>query len=623
LIRGAGGINNPPRKHPVYRPVGCSPHNHFHTLSPMTPQSLSPNLATTPRPRDVQIADIGLHTTVLRSRTWERLKFEVEYSLCQGTTANSYLIRGDGLSDHRTALIDPPGESFTQIYLDALNAHLAGTPLDYIVLGHVNPNRMATLAALVDQQPQVTLVCSRPAAQALQTTFPAWGNRIQTVCPPEHSLNLGQGHALRLRPIPTPRWPDGLCTYDPGSRILFSDKLFGAHICQDTWFDEDWRQLEVDRRYYFDCLHASQTKQVLTALDWIDALSMQCVAPGHGPVVRYSLSRFLNDYRQWCQHQRHQPLRVALLYASAYGNTAILADEIAQGLMQAGLAVESINCEHTEPAELAKAIETSDGFIIGSPTLGGHAPVQIQTALGTILSSAAKTKLAGVFGSYGWSGEAIDLITEKLKDGNYRLGFEPIRVRFSPAASDLDACRAAGAQFAQQLRKRKKQQAPRQTITDTYANRTEQAIGRVIGSIGVITTRQGDSHSGFLTTSVSQASFHPPGIMVAIAANPYSQRFLQPNAPFVLNVLKEGRSVRRHFSEQPTPGDNPFAVLNHHPAANGCLVLDEALAYVECAVQRWIPCGDRWLVYATVTAGDVLAPEGVTAMQHRQLSRLS
>jgi flavorubredoxin len=50
----------------------------------------------------VQIADIGLHTTVLRSRTWERLKFEVEYSLCQGTTANAYVIRGD-----RTALIDP------------------------------------------------------------------------------------------------------------------------------------------------------------------------------------------------------------------------------------------------------------------------------------------------------------------------------------------------------------------------------------------------------------------------------------------------------------------------------------------------------------------------------------
>jgi flavorubredoxin/flavin reductase (DIM6/NTAB) family NADH-FMN oxidoreductase RutF len=562
----------------------------------------------------VQIADIGLHTTVLRSRTWERLKFEVEYSLCQGTTANAYLIRGN-----RTALIDPPGESFTQIYLDALAAHLGDVPLDYIVLSHVNPNRMATLAALVERHPLVTLVCSRPAAQALKATFPDWDDRIQTVRPPEHQLDLGQGHHLCLMPIPTPRWPDGLCTYDPRSRVLFSDKLFGAHLCQDALFDEDWQPLEVDRRYYFDCLHAAQTQQVLTALDRIAPLSLQCLAPGHGPLVRHSLSRLQDDYRQWCQRQRQQP-RVALLYASAYGNTAILANAIAQGLIQAGLAVESINCERTEPAELAKVIETSDGFIIGSPTLAGHAPVQIQTALGTILSSAAKTKLAGVFGSYGWSGEAIDLITKKLKDSNYRFGFEPLRARFSPNAADLQACQTAATQFAQQLRKQKK--APRQAVTATHANRTEQAVGRVIGSIGVITTRQGDSHSGLLTTAVSQASFHPPGIMVAIAANAYAQRFLQPNAPFVLNVLKEGRSVRRHFSEQPTPGENPFAAVAHHPAANGCLGLDEALAYVECRVQSWIPGGDRWLVYATVTAGDVLAPEGVTAIEHRKSGRL-
>lgn len=42
---------------------------------------------------------------------------------------------------------------------------------------------------------------------------------------------------------------------------------------------------------------------------------------------------------------KNQELRVALLYASAYGNTATLAQAIAQGLIQTGVAVESINCE--------------------------------------------------------------------------------------------------------------------------------------------------------------------------------------------------------------------------------------------------------------------------------------
>jgi len=70
------------------------------------------------KPRDVQVLPIGTNTTVLRSRSWTRLRFEIEYALAKGTTANSYLIQGDKL-----ALIDPPGETFTQIYLDATRCH--------------------------------------------------------------------------------------------------------------------------------------------------------------------------------------------------------------------------------------------------------------------------------------------------------------------------------------------------------------------------------------------------------------------------------------------------------------------------------------------------------------------
>lgn len=113
-------------------------------------------IATSSRPRDVQVADIGEHTLILRSRTWERLKFEVEYSRQRGTTANSYLIQAD-----KKALIDPPGESFTAIYLEQLAQYLDFTTLDYIILGHVNPNRRVTLQELLSKAPQATLICSR------------------------------------------------------------------------------------------------------------------------------------------------------------------------------------------------------------------------------------------------------------------------------------------------------------------------------------------------------------------------------------------------------------------------------------------------------------------------------
>lgn len=516
---------------------------------------------------------------------------------------------------NQAALIDPPGESFTQLFLQELSQQIDLATLRYVILGHVNPNRLATLKVLVEKAPQVTLICSKPGANALNATVPEWASRIQTVRADE-ILDLGQGHRLQFIPVTTPRWPGGLATYDLETQILYTDKFFGAHVCEDALFDEDWKQLDQDRRYYFDCLHAPQAKQVEAALDKFAACPAKNYAPGHGPLVRYSLSRFSYDYRQWCQQQKAQELRVALFYASAYGNTAAIAGAISQGLIRSGITVESINCEMVDSDEIAQAVETCDGYIIGSPTLGGHIPVQVQTALGVVLSTGSKTKLAAAFGSYGWSGEAVDLIENKLRDANYRLGFETIRVRFSPTDETLQGCEAAGAEFAQRLKKSKKLRAPRQVITEAQVDRTEQAVGRVVGSLCVITTHQGESHRGMLTSWVSQASFNPPGLMIAVAED--TELMVQAGDPFVLNILKEGRNLRRHFLPGDAPQQDPFANLATSSAANGCLVLTEALAYLECTMQNRLECGQHWLVYAVVNNGEVLELNGVTAIQHRR-----
>lgn len=585
-------------------------------------------IATTPTPplsspRDVQVAEIAPQTWIWRSRTWDRLKFEIEYARQKGTTANAYTIRGD-----RFALLDPPGESFTEMFLQALAARLALDALDDIVLHHVNPNRAATLKALVDRVPQVRIVCSKPAANALRSAFPHWEERLYEVRDGDR-LDLGQGHILQFISVKTPRWPDGLCSFDPATEVLFADKFYGAHLCGQALTDERWKELDSDRRYYFDCLHASQVRQVTAALDKLDAVPATCIAPGHGPLVKYSLSRLRHDYHQWCREQSQQVFQVAVLYASAYGNTAILAGAIAQALVELGISVTSLNCEYADSEEISRAIAACDGFIIGSPTLGGHAPTQIQTVLGIVISTAAKTQLAGVFGSYGWSGEAIDLIAERLRNANLPMGFEPIRVRFTPTAEALETCQTAAAQFAQTLRRQQRQRTIQQGVTDTQTNRTEQAIGRIIGSLCILTTCEANDtpagnseilHRGMLTSAVSQASFQPPGIMVAIA--PEDLSFIpHPGDSFVLNVLKEGRNLRRHFLSGSLQSDrhpDAFASLTSQAAENGCLIFKAALAYLECTVETATECGDRWLIYALVDRGEVLA-EGITAIQHRTL----
>jgi len=561
--------------------------------------------------RDVQALAIGADTVVLRSRTWDRLKFEVEYSLQRGTTANSYLIQRS-----YTALIDPPGESFTAIYLAELQKHLDLKQLDYVILGHVNSNRVVTLKALLELAPQLTFVCSKPGAINLRSLLPDCQLKILVVRG-EETFDLGQGHQLQFISTPSPRWPDRLCTYDPQTEILFTDKLFGAHICGEQVFDERWQDLTEDRRYYYDCLMVPAARQVEIALDKLAPFSVEFYAPGHGPMVLYGRNNLTQAYRQWNQQQQAQEKTVALLYASAYGNTATLAQAIAKGITKAGVSVESINCEVASPSEIQAAIERSAGFIIGSPTLGGHAPTQIQTALGIVLSTAVKSKLAGVFGSYGWSGEAIDLIENKLRDAGYQFGFETIRAKFKPTDLTLQLCKEAGTDFAQSVKKAHKRTLPQPT-NEAQTDRTEQAVGRIVGPLCVITAKRGDVTSGMLASWVSQATFNPLGLTLAVAKDRAIEPLTHRGDKFVVNILREGRNLRRHFLQPFAPGEDRFAGVATQEAANGCFILTEALAYLECTVQNRMECGDHWLVYAVVENGNLLEPTGMTAINYRK-----
>ncbi|MEH2314346.1 MAG: diflavin flavoprotein [Nostoc sp.] len=561
------------------------------------------------QPRDVQVYPIATDTRILRSRSWSRLRFEIEYALAKGTTANSYLIESD-----KNAIIDPPGETFTEIYLQALQQRFHVEELDYVILGHVNPNRAATLKALLEIAPQITFVCSNPGAKNLRGALENPDLQI-IVMRGEETLDLGNGHNLQFIPTPNPRYADQLCTYDPQTEILYTDKLFGAHVCGDQVFDEGWEIYNEDRRYYFDCLMAPHARQVETALDKLADFPVRMYATGHGPLVRYGLIDLTKAYREWSQQQTSADLTVALIYASAYGNTATLAQAIARGITKAGVAVESINCEFTEPEEIRAAVEKAGGFIMGSPTLGGHAPTPVQTALGIVLSTATNNKLAGVFGSFGWSGEAVDLIEGKLKDAGYRFGFDTIRVKFKPNDATLQLCEEAGTDFAQALKKARKVRSPRQPATSV-----EQAVGRIVGSLCVLTAKEGDRSSAMLASWVAQASFSPPGLTIAVAKDRAVETLTHSGNKFVLNILKEGNhlGLMKHFLKPFGPGQDRFADVATQETESGSPILTDALAYLECSVQNRMESGDHWLVYATVESGKVLNQDGITAVHHRK-----
>ena len=627
--------------------------------------------------------DPGL--TCLRGLSPRRLRFEVEYGLERGTSANSFLFAAGSTAAGQPVppvLVHPPGASFAAPFLEALAALVPAEAALKVVVGHVNPNRVALLRQLAERWPALMLVASNAGARLLsdlwnqqkpgsgaggsgvagtgasgagvssaadsipsgdagsapgpassQATPDLAGEAALPPLPPidvvkqEVSRELAGGHRLTLIPVPTPRWPGGLVAFEERTGLLMSGKFFAAHLCGEAFAEANLSSTEEDRRYYYDCLMAPMARQVEAVVDRLDELPIRTIAPGHGPAIATSWRSLLADYRRWGESQGRSGLTVTLLYASAYGNTAAIADALAQGVARSGVRVESLNCEFAPSEQLIAAIRAGDALLIGSPTLGGHAPTPIVSALGTVLAEGDREKPVGVFGSFGWSGEAIDLLENKLRDGGFRFAFEPIRVKFSPDPATLRTLEETGIALGRQLQTEQRRSQRRSGgggLEESRSNPAVQALGRLVGSLCVVTARKGEGEAalgGAMVASwVSQASFNPPGFTVAVARERAVESLLHVGDRFALNVLAAGRETgpMRQFLQPFPPGANRFAGLELEASPGGQPLLPEALAWLEARVTARMECGDHWILYAQVSHGGLLDPAGTTAVHQRR-----
>jgi len=598
--------------------------------------------------RRVVVLPIEPGLICLRCLSPNRLRFELEYGLERGTSANSFLF-SEGVTPAGQAvppvLLFPPGESFAAPFLEQLQALVPATAALKVVVGHVNPNRVAMLRHLASHWPELMLVASNTGAKLLgelwsqrkpappgseenqDPTAPAPPLPPMDVVKQEVGRQLGDGHRITLLPTPTPRWPGGLMAFEESTGLLMSGKFFSAHLCSEAFAEANRSSTEEDRRYFYDCLMAPMARQVETVVERLEELDIRTIAPGHGPAIADSWRSLLNDYRRWGEGQQRSKLSVALLFASAYGNTAAIADGLAQGVSRTGVRVESINCEFSGAEQLLTAIRSCDAILIGSPTLGGHAPTPIVSALGTLLAEGDRSKPVGVFGSFGWSGEALDLLESKLRDGGFRFAFEPIKVKFSPDATTLKTIEETGTSLGRSLLAEQRKQQRRSAgggLSESRSNPAIQALGRVLGSLCVLTTCKGEPESrlsGAMVASwVSQASFAPPGLTVAVAKDRAVEALLHIGDGFALNVLAAGRETgaMKQFLQPFAPGADRFAGLELESTPAGQPILPEGLAWLECTVKQRMECGDHWLIYAQVDAGGVLDASGATAVHQRR-----
>ena len=384
----------------------------------------------------------GIHWTGVRD--YDLRTFDIIMESPNGTTYNAYLVQGAS----KTALIEIAKEGFFDEFLARLQTVCDPATIDYIIVNHTEPDHAGALKALLSLCPNATVCGSATALRFLSnitnTAFP------QQAVKDGDTLDLG-GKTLRFIAAPFLHWPDSMYTYCPEAEVLFTCDSFGCHYCAEPMFNDELSGDFHDAyAYYFKHILAPFKPHVLSALDKIKDLPLRAICPGHGPMLRADIPKYLEMYRTWSTPAQSPP-RAAILYVSAYGYTARLAKAIAEGLQSEGVPADLFDLVTCDKATAYAAMDSAAIIAFGSPTLVGDALPPIWEAIAHLNPIIHKGKIAAAFGAYGWSGEAVPNITARLTQLKFKMPCEPLRVVFNPTEADLEAAHSMGKALAQAL----------------------------------------------------------------------------------------------------------------------------------------------------------------------------
>ncbi|TVQ52367.1 MAG: MBL fold metallo-hydrolase [Spirulina sp. DLM2.Bin59] len=558
----------------------------------------------------IQTAEIAPDTTVIRSLDWERDRFDIEFGLQNGTTYNGYIIQGDQL-----AIVDTSHRKFEQLYLDALKGKIDPAQINYIVVSHTEPDHSGLVKDVLALAPEAVVVGSKVAIQFLEGFIHQKFQR--QIVKSGDKLDLGKGHVLEFVNAPNLHWPDTILTYDWGTQLLYTCDVFGLHYCSDHLFDVHLGAIAPDYRFYYDCLMGPNARSVLAALKRMENLGeVAMVANGHGPLLRHNTHELIERYRTWSQEQTKGETVVAVFYTSGYGDSDRLSQALAHGITKTGVAVEMMDLLGADQQEVRELAERAVGLVIGMPPTSGDNATETATSLSTILASVSDKQVVGLFESYGGNDEPIDPLLTKFRNLGVSVAFPSIRIKANPDEALYQLCDEAGTDLGQLLNREQNIKKRKSVDSDL-----DKAIGRISGGLYIITAQKSEVNGAMLASWVSQASFEPLGLSIAVAKDRAIESLMQVGDRFVLNILEEGnyQHLMKHFLKRFKPGQDRFEGVETRQATNGAPILAEALAYLECEVVSRMDVPDHWIVYSEVQDGRVAKTDSLTAVHHRKV----
>lgn len=381
-----------------------------------------------------------------------------------GTTYNSYVWKaGDKIVLFETAKV-----KFFDEYLEKLKEVIDVTKIDYLVVDHTEPDHAGSIEKLLDYSPQMKIIATGCAVGFLKEIV----NRdfCSIAVKDNQSMEIG-GKTLRFLVVPNLHWPDTMYTYIEEEQLLVTCDSFGSHygfhdvLVSKVVNHEDYMKAA---KYYFDCIIGPFKPYMSKALERVRGLDVSMICPGHGPVLDEKIDFMYNTYEQWCTVKNPNTRKTVVIpYVSAYGYTAQLAQEIARGIKDSGdVDVRSYDMVEADQEKVLEELGFADGFLLGTPTIVGEALKPIWDLTTSIFAGTHGGKLASAFGSYGWSGEGVPHIIERLKQLKMKV-VDGLCVRFKPSEVQLLDAYEYGYNFGcilQEKENPKKAQGPRTLV---------------------------------------------------------------------------------------------------------------------------------------------------------------
>ncbi len=363
-----------------------------------------------------------------------------------GSTYNAYLIM-----DEKITLIDTVKKEFVPEMLARVAEIVPLEKISYIVSNHVEMDHSGGLPATIDQVRPEKVFCSPQGKAGLGRHYKQAWPFVEVRTGDE--LSLGQ-RTLAFLETPMLHWPDSMMTYLQEEELLFSSDAFGAHLASSERFDDQLPDFPGDyahqlKKYYANILMPFGTL-VTQLFDKIAKLGLtfKIIAPDHGLIYRRNLEWVLSLYQQWAAGAPES--KGLVIYDTMWHSTEMLAAALVQGLTDAGVEAQLHHLRSTHHSDIITEVLDAGLLLIGSPTLNNTIFPTVGQFLNYLKGLRPKNKAAAAFGSFGWSGEAVKLITQELEAMKLKVVHEGFKVKYIPDPEELAAARALGEKLAKE-----------------------------------------------------------------------------------------------------------------------------------------------------------------------------